>query len=457
MSTKWVPRMIVLAVLVLGVECRVFAQSSQNTSTDSMTAQNNTSAPQPKAGKDSATHSDNSFSQPKADVCPVVQSDKSASPTYCINKSDLGYLEPSFKGRLLRSWNYQYQILEQPAFVTVGSGNSVQIIPNPQKWLKQNSITINFAEFFPRTANLAEMVGKRYADAPPEEDGDVVKLSPDICGRNSDVLQCLAGGGSFWGRLLSGAKVTFSASERDQFQQGVVVTGLPASQSWAWTGEVDFNPASLFISGSNWSKAVTALKGMNIDAADDELACFNKDRNKASGPSTGSPSYCEKEFARPRLYPSRLHDRWSTFAGIVIPTFQFKPVSQFDFLKEGGVLVSNSGLQRSLKNFTFQWDLTRVIASVTDRIAADTIGIQTIQPIQTASKDDSKKSKLCVMYSGSAISALSVDNIAACSRIATDLHVDHYALACASTNTVDIADLVGVDKIAKPPASNCGW
>jgi hypothetical protein len=158
----------------------------------------------------------------------------------------------------------------------------------PQKWLQQHSIVVQFSELFPRATNLPALVQAAY-DAKFREKPvpPTVILDHALCSthRNVTALQCLASGGSFWGRLFSGASLTFSVSQRDQVQQGVLLPELPASQGWGWNGQVDFNPASLFVTSANWKSAVAVLgKGpdgapRNLKTADSaaESACFLQD------------------------------------------------------------------------------------------------------------------------------------------------------------------------------------
>jgi hypothetical protein len=145
-----------------------------------------------------------------------------------IGGKDLKGLEPSLKVRLLRTWQYQYQFLEQPDFLVVNMGGVTQTIPNPNGWLHQHSILVQLSELVPRTTNLPALVqaasDHRYPGSAP------LKLSADLC-RHGTGLECLAGGGGFWGRLFSGVKMTFSVAQRPEVQQGVVVTGLSATQA----------------------------------------------------------------------------------------------------------------------------------------------------------------------------------------------------------------------------------
>jgi hypothetical protein len=119
-----------------------------------------------------------------------------------ITSQDLNDLEPSFPERIARSWQYQYQILEQPAFIVATSGMMTDTIPNPNKWLQQHSIMVQLSEIFPRTTNLPGLVQAAYDLK--DRDGTPVTLGKGICPAGKEVLECLAGGGNFFERLFSG-------------------------------------------------------------------------------------------------------------------------------------------------------------------------------------------------------------------------------------------------------------
>lgn len=174
--------------------------------------------------------------------------------------TDLRDVQLTRTDRLLRIWQYQYQLLEQPAFLSATIGGTTQTIPNPNYWLQQHSLVFNFSELFPATTNLPQIVQAAYDNDPrvyttPRPLIRLNKLCPRL-----DVMECLAGGGDGWGsfarRVLSGASLTFSVAQRDAVQQGVLLN-LSASQGWSWNGQVDFNPASLFVTSANWKNAAS--------------------------------------------------------------------------------------------------------------------------------------------------------------------------------------------------------
>jgi len=370
-----------------------------------------------------------------------------------IGGKDLKDLEPSWKDRLLRVWQYQYQFLEQPDFLVVNSGGVTQTIPNPNGWLHQHSILVKFAELFPRTTNLPALVqaasDHQYPGSAP------FKLSHDLC-RHGTMLECLAGGGGFWGRLFSGASLTFSVAQRPEVQQGVVVTGLSASQAWAWNGQLDFNPESLFITSTNWKNAVSTLSQRKFD-----------EENCLTAASSSTLKECEEEYAKSRLNPSTRRDSWARLATVTIPTIQLKALSQFDFIKQGGALTEDPRLQRSLKSMTFTWDLRHLIPTTTDRLAVATMYNKVAKPgdrLPTSRDDNLKASKLCVLFSGTFRSYINVtpdSTMNSCRGVATDLgSVDHFAVACATDRKVSIGIAAAINEYPgekNKPEIDCGW
>jgi hypothetical protein len=405
---------------------------------------------------------------------------------YTLGNKDLEFLAPSIKDRLLRSLQYQYQLQEQPSYILASVGGTSQSFPNPQRWLQQHSVILQLSEWFPRTTSLPALIQNAYNDLPSnvQKSQLPVAIGKELCrSSNNTLLQCLAGGGNFVQRLFSGASVTFSVSQRDEVQQGVVATNLTPSQAWAWGGEVDFNPASLFISASNWKAAETTVsKGhfaslkvtQNLAAL--ERQCFDDGPWKENASVSNEDDIrkdvlklrkqCIDEFVSPRLVPSVRQGNGTRLAAALIPTFQLKVLSQFDYLKQGGLLVQSPQLQRSLKNMTFTWDLRRIIPNTSDRLGVETYGDATHKGnanIQNSGTEPTS-TKLCVMISGQTRTYVNVGSdstMVSCQRLAIALpSIDQYSAACASPKAVIIGVPVSVKERAGEsnlPDSDCGW
>jgi hypothetical protein len=389
----------------------------------------------------------------------TVPKDCNDPSVMCITKDELKPLEPTPGGKFWRGFQYTYQLSEQPAFVAVSSAGTTQIIPNPEKYLNQHTLSYQFSELFPKVSNLAAMVAAVYAAQPGTGKSDkTLRLDSKLCG-NRYQIECLVSGGNFWQRLLSSASVSYSESERDEVQQWVLLTSFPTSQHYGPAGEVDFDPASLFITGANWQNAVAALKDINVDEArffgGDYAGCFDKGATTSTAYKT-----CLTQFARPRFAAGMGQGTGTKIAAVLIPKFQFKAISQFDFVKNGGVLVAEPGLQRSLKNYSFTWDLRRTIASTSDRIAA----LKAYKSYSVPPVGEVKQPRVCVTVTDGYQGYVPVgDKVTAegCRKIAQDAGADEFALACASVGNVVLgARVKGAGSIQDrnlPPSNTCKW
>jgi hypothetical protein len=372
--------------------------------------------------------------------------------TVKIGKEEVESLQPSWPARFARAFQYTYQFSEQPAFTAVALQSSTQIIPNPERYLNQHTLSFKFAELFPTTSStssLASIVAAIY-NSDPHKTKKTIQLS-GLCPAGN-TIRCLASGGPFWERFLSGVSGDFALSERDEVQQGILLSNLPFSQHYGPAGEIDFDPASLFVTAASWNTVVTKLKGI---AGIDGDSCFMKDAN-----APPDVKACVDAFAIPRFTAFRMQGTRARIATAFIPKFQFKVVDQFDFIRNGGVLISEPGLQRSLKNYTFTWDLSHVIPSTADRLAVrEAYRSYASHP---SDEDAGKPSKVCVTISGTSRGYVPVGEgftADGCGRLAAGAGAGSFALACATNSNMMIGDPNNPgDTEPLPPESNpCHW
>jgi hypothetical protein len=306
--------------------------------------------------------SQNNLKSPDEPRCVDTDNDTvaaSTSPhaTLCfIEPTRVRKLGPNVLLRWLRASQTQYQLSEQPAFVVVNLNGQSQIVPNPQKYLSQYTFPFVGSELVPNTSNLASIVAAIYnADPtnatitnsdPSSSDPSGKKtlvLGDKLC-RNSTLIECLVSGSNFWERLIAGVSGNASLAQRDEVQQGIILPGLPTSISYGPGGEIDFDPSSLFITGANWQSVLATLKGIKLDPSSfsdkegkEEYDCF------VTG-TTMKPGECVNKFAAPRLDARKKSRTLALVGAELIPKFQFKVTDQFDFIKNGGVLVAEPGL-----------------------------------------------------------------------------------------------------------------
>jgi len=342
--------------------------------------------------------------------------------------------------------------------VVTANGTS-EVIANPEKYLNQHTLSFQFSELFPNVSSLATVVAAIY-NSDPNNAKKTVRLDSQLC-RGSSAIECLASGGKFWERFLSGVSGNVSLSERDEIQQGILLTNFPSSLHYGPAGEIDFDPASLFVTAASWKTAVASLKGITVETNREETDCFMKAAT-ATDQSPKERQNCVNKFARPRFSASMEQGRWTRFGALLIPKFQFKAISQFDFIKNGGALVSEPGLQRSLKNYMFIWDLKRVIPSTADRVAALAAYRSYSMPKTQAASV--AQPKLCVTISGSSRGYVPVgDNFTAdgCRMLAMNARAGSFALACAAANSIAIGDPSPsgepIGEVHLPESNTCSW
>ena len=170
---------------------------------------------------------------------------------------------------------------------------------------------------------------------------------------------------------------------------------------------------------------------------------------------------CLKRFARPGFAAAIEQNTFSKIAATLIPKFQFKAASQFDFIKNGGVLISEPGLQRSLKSYSFTWDLKRTIASTSDRVAALKAYRSYSLPLPSG---DVKDPKVCVTISNGSRGYVPVaDTFTAegCRTMAQNAGAESFALACAAADSVAIGYPIGrtgmIEDRNLPGSNACRW
>src|ERR1700674_704756 len=133
-----------------------------------------------------------------------------------MKTADLELLQNSFLARFGRGFQYIFARGEQPASVVIGSGNTTQIVANPEHYLNQHSMTFDFKELFVSSSALASMVTAINSS------GKGFSLPRGVCGTKS-TIECIASAGTWWKRALSGFSVTGALSERPAVQQSTLI------------------------------------------------------------------------------------------------------------------------------------------------------------------------------------------------------------------------------------------
>ena len=402
-----------------------------------------------------------------------------------ITRDTFKELTPSFRGRFARAFQFQYSTLEQPGTALIQNPNGTStFVPNPERYLNKLSLTFDFNELFLPSSDWKSLIStytKNFeTNRQAVHDGTPIDLR--LCGAKDGApgkdpwwkaVHCIAGRGGLWIRLLSATKVSFSLSERQRVLSQIIVPDQPFPHGYDKVGEVDFDPKDLFISGTNWRDAIDALSGLVIarskhsDSAPSDSLIKNCSfeylkempglQNGPRAPATGKielpPDPDEKCITRVASMSGK-----ERIAAILIPAFQFKRQSQFDFVRSAGVLIPAPFGESALNTYTLTWDLRRVIASTkmrTDAVAAMTQGYQ--RP-----KTPGEVSKACLTKATGVVNLIMVttnSSRSVCQKLANDLSAEQYGLACISTDSVDRGTLIaaGDVEVTKPSTLECGW
>lgn len=376
--------------------------------------------------------------------CRVGDRNSSESPVIC--NTDLRTLSPTGWGRLGRGFRYQYQLGEQFRSVLVGSGSAAQILPNPEHYLNQHSLTFQFGELFRTSGELSAMV-RQIADERTKEKGRQFTL--EMC-RSSDVVACLAGGEGLAKRALSGLSLTASLSERQAvlLSSGFAPEGNFSSH-YGVTGQIDFDPAAMFVDANNWENALGAVQNMDLTPE----KCFQK---------RGDPDRddCTTKLSKATLRGSYQRSGVDVFLEAAIPTFQYKRISQFDFVKNGAILLPAAFPEVALNSYSFTWDLRKLIASRATRLAARSAVASYQAPVveRAAAATAGAAQEVCVT-AGESTNFISVTRftLESCRSVARSVGAERYALACNWGSQVNIGDEVPLEAEAAAPKNNCGW
>ena len=377
-------------------------------------------------------------SAPPGPTAPAAQGDQESA-------SKMNELLGTPWERFARGWQYKYGYVEQPSLVSVGTGSSQKVIANPEHNLNQHSFTFDFSQVFPTSEQLAQAV-QRYKSL----HGNLpFRYSlKNASGTTIDIHRILEAGG-VWRRALSGLSATASASEHGQVAQSEIV-----SPGYLFAGEVNFDPKSMLISGTDWKKVVTALK---IKDGNEVSDCTSKGaiQNTSNESSQGQKDTASRVL---NCYHILTTTKKRAFYAL-IPSFQYKRQTPFDFLKYGGGIIPSS-TESGLNTWTVTVDVRRLIAGITPRLdgfeAADTLS-KTTEPDPNMELKD----KLCVVIVDGMRSYISMGKDRKpewCQKLAKDLSAERYQLGCASETKAQMGKPVSLEEDAQAPDNDsCSW
>lgn len=365
------------------------------------------------------------------------------------------YVGSTYK-RFLLGWQYQYQRVEQPDFVLVTQpGNTQLLLPNPESHLNQHSFIYDFSQVFLTPAQLAH----------------ARKLNSKLFCDENDPLACVARAGEGPKRFLSGLTITANIAEHPVVAQGAI---LPAG--YLYGGQVDFKPANLFTTGTDWKTSTSYIDDKDDWGKDKDALVDNLDESKGCKVPLPDPKNpvadrinnvnCAKGLL---AYHGLTHkQKFEAFLSFITPTFQYKRLTPFDFLKYGGTLVPSSN-SHGLNSWSITVDARRLIASPTSRLDAIDAA-KTIRPNHppndpiTAVPVVSSSTKLCgLIFKGGSLSIVSVPyetSKESCLETAKAIHAEQYELGCSGGKDTVLGTPEKVEppvRTSLPTPNRCGW
>lgn len=356
-----------------------------------------------------------------------------------------------FAGRFGRSFEYDFQRVEQPRVVQTASG---AIVPNPEGYLNEHTLKFQFNELIPSSSTLLNAFSNACGLLKMEQ------MSNAEC-VDSSRMNRVAAGRAWWARSLSGITVAVDLSERPALQQGVLLVHPPFTSHYQVSGSFDYDPGQLFLGGSNWKVLASKKDSQEPPPPSIEACDFDPKASKATpGESTRNLTSieCLRDLASPRLLVQRgtsLRARGGiAILAAVIPSFSFKRVSQFDFLRNGGILVPTTFLESAQNQFTFRWDLKRAIPSPTSRSDAYSI----LDSRDKAQKDAVSTTRICVLVYGNSKSFIPVSNkfsAVSCWNFAKQNLAKEYRLDCLYAEKISTVSEHPVEGAPDPDAGGC--
>ena len=241
--------------------------------------------------------------------------------------------------RILRGLQYELKVNEQAGTVLITNEAGVlQPIENPQRNLQQHTLTFKWAELFPDAMSLYKRGNDYLNKNAPSDDA---ALREWLCGTRP-LVTCLGKGGRWWERFFGAFTTYVNYSERVSVVQNLDVTAPRFGKKFQFNGGASFDPAKLFLTASSWKGAFDEVQ--KIDKATALLG------------------------ARDAIDGTPWKPHW---LALFLPKIDFKILSQFDFIKQDGILVEAPFRERALNTWTVTWDLTRLIPDTKNRLDAD--------------------------------------------------------------------------------------
>ena len=269
----------------------------------------------------------------------------------------LEYLHPSPWNRFLRLQQFKAEALEQTKTVFVQTPGQPKPVPtlNPDHVLWKYSLSFNFSELSLSSADLATIHGAYNKYAGDGKNPVLAVSQSQDCKNPAEFVRCMrrVRAQDFFWRAVSGFNATLSYGQSPRVQQNIFIAPdtSVAKALHLYSGQIDFDPKSLFPSGTDWDNATKSLDAFVI--------------NKKA--AIGNPCHVDVDCLRRLAAPPA---KWAVVSAFV-PTFTFKVQTQFDFVKNtGGEFIRSPFPEGHLWSLAFTADLRRAIPSLKARTDA---------------------------------------------------------------------------------------
>ena len=275
---------------------------------------------------------------------------KDGTRTDAATKRFASSLLPSFGEKLLRSTQLQSELIQQPNTVLIQDSTTGIVKPqqNPDHWLLRLSAITTYGAFVSTPEDISNKAATLKA-AGIEMDGRM------LCGGSPSRLKdCFLRIGPMnrMSRFIAASKVTFTYGQNPVVFQSIAVPSYAAAKNLSVSGKIEFDPKSVFISGTDWSTASETAKIFGKDG----LSSLNSAAGKRCGLlAQAADLACSSKLAGPSTGKALLES--------LVPQLSLALRNQFDFVKSGGTLVQAPFPTAKLWDITVTTDLSHLIPS----------------------------------------------------------------------------------------------
>jgi hypothetical protein len=282
-----------------------------------------------------------------------------ATPTPVVPLVTAQELMPNLAQRYARMHQIQLDWEENPKQIyaaTTADPNNKAWRDNPSRSSRKLTLSLNLNELFPKASEVTALFGAKF----PLSGRDAI--CPD-----TELLRCMTRTRprDSWGRILSAITLTGGVVERKKLVDGVLPD--PSNPIYNRKEFIEFvggsfDPATLFVSGTDWKDAVEAVNSYKgKDAAE-----FWKKHGY----------HCVDPLSKDVLSCAYGPNRFFRALAVLMPTAQVKNSAQFDYKYVSPEFILPDRRDKGLYTWSLTWNARRAWA-LKDRIAIVTAATTT--------------------------------------------------------------------------------